>query len=110
MIYLFAGRADAAWSAYQDFLDVEEFSNSAEAMSAENLLDGYCSADPTVVKQRLKQGRCWQALDGPVCSDFSAQLSNALFFPFHVAEMLMWQACCHALPRLVVSDGVAHAT
>jgi hypothetical protein len=63
---MFAGRAEAAWAAYQDFLDVEEFSNSAEAMSAENLLDGYCSADPAVIKQRLKQGRCWQGLDGPV--------------------------------------------
>lgn len=66
MIFLYSGQYEAAWASYQDFLDVEPFSNSAEAMSAENLFDGYCSGDAATIKQRLGQGRCWQNLDAGV--------------------------------------------
>ena len=67
-MYLHAGNAQAAWTSYQDFLDVDEFSNSAEAMSAENLFDGYRSADPAEIQRRLAQGRCWGNLDSAVRS------------------------------------------
>ena len=66
VVFLYSGQHEAAWASYQDFLDVEPFSNSAEAMSAENLFDGYCSGEPAVIKQRLGQGRCWQNLDSGV--------------------------------------------
>jgi hypothetical protein len=69
VIYLHTGNVKAAWTSYQDFLDVEAFSNSAEAMSAENLLDGYRTGDIATVKQRLSQGRCWGTLDAPVRHD-----------------------------------------
>ena len=66
MVWLYTGNVQAAWSSYQDFLDVDAFSDSAEAMSAENLFDGYRSADVATIKQRLGQGRCWGNLDAPV--------------------------------------------
>lgn len=66
VLHLHRGDARSAWSSYQDFLDVEEFSNSAEAMSAENLLDGYRTADVSTIRQRLAQGRCWGNLDAAV--------------------------------------------
>lgn len=66
VVYLHIGEAKQAWALYQDFLDVDLFSNSAEAMSAENVLSGYCSGDPAVIKQRLSQGRTWGNLDAAV--------------------------------------------
>ena len=75
VLHLHKGDAKTAWSSYQDFLDVEEFSNSAEAMSAENLLDGFCSADASIVQQRLEQGRCWANLDAAVRRPCCAQAS-----------------------------------
>lgn len=63
MIFLYFGKANDAWASYQDFLEVDEFSSSAEAYSAENLLDAFCSADPGRIQANVKQGNCWRALD-----------------------------------------------
>lgn len=63
MIFLYVGQAEEAWASYQDFLGVDEFSASAEAYAAENVLEAFCSASPEMIQAKVKQGNCWRALD-----------------------------------------------
>jgi gamma-soluble NSF attachment protein len=65
---LHAGNAQQAWQSYQDFLDVEEFSTSAEAYAVENLMEAYCSGDPELIQKKASSGSCWRALDESVRS------------------------------------------
>jgi hypothetical protein len=71
-MHLHAGDAEQAWVSYQDFLDVPEFTSSAEAYAAENMLEAYCSGNPDVIQAKASQGSCWRALDS------SARLSTIL--------------------------------
>lgn len=65
-MHLHAGNAQQAWQSYQDFLDVEEFSTSAEAYAVENLLEAYCSGNEELIQKKTSSGNCWRALDAAV--------------------------------------------
>lgn len=66
VVYMHMGDARQAWATYQDYLEVEAFSNSPEAFAAENLMQAYASGKADYVRQAVRQGRSWNALDGQV--------------------------------------------